>query len=117
MSICGLLLLASVVIPVTGMYESQTADMEADIAGNLASLIDDFSRSDMDVFTVSMSDILPSVSSYVEFGERVITLTTERGVYRSGTYVTITTNGCAFGYGDILRLSKDYGTVIAEKLS
>jgi hypothetical protein len=114
MSVCGLVLLAAVIAPVTGMYESKTARMEFDIPGNIASLIDDFHYSKMDALAITMSDILPNSSSYVELNGQKITVTTGRGTYIGGTSVPVTADG-VFGYGDIVMLSKQNGTVVAEK--
>ena len=117
MSVCGLMLLAAVVGPVTGMYESKTVSMETDVSDSIGTLIDGFYYSKMETITVSMSDVLPSTSSYVEFDGYLITMTTERGVYKSGTNVAVITgNDGPFGYGDIMKLTKDGGAVIAEKL-
>jgi hypothetical protein len=118
MSICGLVLLAAVTVPVTGMYESRSADMESDVSEGIAMLIDDLYYSEMNVFTVPMGDILPDTSSYLEFKGRMVILTTGRGTYKSGTNVDILVpNGTVFGYGDILRLSKSDGILTAERLA
>jgi len=116
-SICGLMLLAAVIVPVMGIYESKTERMESDVSDNIAKVIDSFYYSEMNEFTVAMSDILPSSSSYLEFDGHIITLTTERGEYRSGTNATVISDGSPFIYGDILRLSKKDGGVVAEKLA
>ena len=118
MGICGLLLLAAVMVPVTGMYESRTVRMESDSSERIASLIDDFYYSKMEVFTISMGDVLPSTASYVEFDGHLVTLTTERGTYKSGTNIAVSVDdGTVFGHGDILRLSKNGDTVTAERLT
>ncbi|MCL2786462.1 MAG: hypothetical protein FWD81_04500 [Methanomassiliicoccaceae archaeon] len=117
MGICGLILLAAVVVPVTGMYESHTVSMESDIPDEIAYLIDDFYYSKMDTFTVPMSDILPNPSSYAEFDGYLVTMTTERGTYKGGTNVLMMTSDGVFGYGDILKLSRSSDTVIMEKLT
>jgi len=117
MGICGLILLAAVIAPVTGMYESHAVSMESDIPGNIAYLIDDFYHSEMDVFTVAMSDILPNVASYAEFDGHLVTVTTERGTYKGGTNVPMISSDNMFGYGDILKLSKHQGAVVMERLA
>jgi hypothetical protein len=118
MSLCGLILLAAVIVPVTGMYESQAAVKETDISDSLSSMVDDFYYSKMETFVVSMSEILPNASSYLELNGHLVTLTTERGVYRSGTNVPmIVEKNTLFGYGDILRLSRADGAVMAERLT
>ena len=116
LSVCGLLLLASVIVPVTGMYDRQAAGMESNVPDDIASLVTAFYHSEMEELTVPMSDILPSASSYVEMNGHVITLTTERGTYKSGTGVHVTTDdGNVFTYHDVIRLSKGEGIVIAER--
>jgi hypothetical protein len=118
LSICGLVLLAAVIVPVMGMYESHTSEMESDVSDDIASLIDEFHYSKMEVFTVAMSDILPNTLSYIEFNGHMIILTTERGVYKSGmNAMVIVKDENVFGHGDILRLTKVNGAVIAEKLA
>ena len=112
MSVCGLLLLASVIVPVTGMYDRQAGGMESGISDDMASLIDTFYYSEMEEMTISMSDILPNSSSYAEIDGNLISLTTERGTYKSGTVVAIVTeNGDVFRYYDIINLSKGDGVV------
>ena len=115
MSLCGFMLLAAVIVPVTGMYESDTVGMESRIPESVASLINDFYFSKIDSLTVPMSDILPDAASYIGFGENMITLTTERGIYMTGTNVPTVSDG-VFGYGDILRLSRSGGSVVAERV-
>ena len=115
MSVCGLILLASVTVPVMGIYESQASGMESDIPEGIAELIDNFYRSEMDVFIVPMSDIIPNSLSYVEFEGHLITLTTERGVHKSGTGVMMISDQ-VFGYGDILKMEKGEGFVTMERL-
>jgi hypothetical protein len=118
MSICGLVLLAAVIVPVTGMYESQTVSMESDTSDSVSEMIDDFYYSKMETFVVSMTEILPSASSYLEFNGYLVTLTTERGVYKSGTNIPVIAEAnTAFGYGDILKLSRTDGAVTAERLT
>jgi len=118
MSVCGLLLLAAVIAPVTGMYESRAAGMESHSADKIAMLIDNFYYSEAETFTVPVSDIVPSTMSYVEFDGYLVTMTTERGVYKSGTNVTVVTGTDGpFGYGNILRLTKNGNAVIAERLA
>ena len=117
MGICGLFLLAAVVGPVTGMYESDTVKMESNIPDSIAMLIDDYYYSDMDTLTVSVSDILPDALSYVRFDGHMVTVTTERGTYKGGTNVPVISEGQTFGYGDIIKLSRIPGAVEAEKLA
>ena len=117
LSVCGLVLLAAVIVPVTGMYESDAAGMESRVPDNIAELIDDFYHSKMEVLTISMSDILPNSSSYAEFGEYMITLTTARGVYKSGTNVPMISEEDAYGYHDMMRMSKGDGLVILKKIA
>ncbi|MCL2607294.1 MAG: hypothetical protein FWD92_01880 [Methanomassiliicoccaceae archaeon] len=116
MGVCGLILLAAVVVPVTGMYEKQIANMESDASYDIASLIDCFYYSEMECMTINMSDILP-VQSYIEIRDRRLTLTTENGEYRSWTRVTMISEEDTFGYGDIVRISKCADAVIFERLA
>jgi hypothetical protein len=116
MGVCGLMLLAAVVAPVTGMYESHTAKMESDVSDDIAKLIDSFYYSEMDEIVIAMNDILPNVMSYAEFSGYLVTLTTDRGVYKSGTNVPVISEG-TFGYSDMVRLYKSGGTVTAERLT
>ena len=115
MSVCGLILLSAVLIPAMGMYDSQARNMESDVSGGIADLIDNFHRSEMDVFIIPAGDILPGTSSYVEIKGQMITLTTDHGVYRSGTYANVVSNSI-FGYGDMIKMSKYDGIVMIEKI-
>ena len=117
MGVCGLFLLAAVVGPVTGMYESNTMKMESNIPGSIAVLIDDYYYSDMDTLTLSVTDILPNASSCVRFDGHMVTVTTERGTYKGGTNVPVVSGEQTFGYGDIIKLSRLPGAVTAEKLA
>ena len=118
MSICGLVLLAAIIAPVTGMYESKAVNMESEISDNIASLVDEFYYSKMETFTVSVSDLLPDIRSYIELKGHLVIFTTERGVYKSGTNVPMVTDGDGlFRHGDILRMSKNDGKVIIERLA
>jgi len=114
LSVCGLLLLAAVIVPVTGMYESHTVNMESDVPDDIARFVDGFWYSEMDDITVPMNEILPNISSHIEFKDHMIILTTDRGTYKSGTKVPVISEDI-FGYGDMLRLSKNEGIVTAER--
>ena len=116
MGICGLILLTAVIVPVTGMYESNASAMESCIPDNISLMIDDFYYSEMEFFTIPMCDILPNSLSYAEFDGHIVILTTERGVYKGGTNVLMLSDHL-FGYGDILRMSRLPGTVVMEKLA
>ena len=116
MSVCGLVLLAAVIVPVTGIYESKTVRMESDAADGIADLINGFWYSETETLTVPMSGILPGTGSFIEFGGHIITLTTERGVYKGGTNAFVVSDGIVFGYGDIMMLTKGDGIVTAERL-
>jgi len=115
LSVCGLLLLAAVIVPVTGMYESDAAGRESDVSDDIAKLIDNFYYSEMNEAVIPMNDILPNIFSYAEFDGRLVTLTTDRGVYKSGTKVFVISDG-TLGYNDIIRLTKNADAVTAERL-
>jgi len=115
MSVCGLILLSAVLVPATGMYDSQARNMESDVSDSIAKLIDEFHRSELDTFIIPARDILPSSSSYFEIKDQMITLTTDRGIHRSGTYAEVSSD-LVFGYGDMIKMSKDNGAVIIEKM-
>jgi hypothetical protein len=117
MSICGLILLAAVIVPVISMYDSQTANMESDVSDSISRMIDDFYYSKMETVIIPMNDILPNASSYLEFKGYLVTLTTERGIYKSGTNIPVIAPDIIFGYGDILKLSKTDGMVTAKRLA
>ena len=113
LSLCGFMLLAAVIVPVTGMYESDAVGMESLIPEDMASLIGDFHYSEMDILIIPMSDILPDTASYAEFGEYTITITTGRGSYSYESNIRMISYG-AFGHGDVIMLSKLNGAVTAE---
>ncbi|MCL2143579.1 MAG: hypothetical protein FWH44_04910 [Methanomassiliicoccaceae archaeon] len=117
MSVCGLVLLAAVIVPVTGMYESKTVSTESNVSEDIGKLVDGFYYSEMELFIVPMSDILPDTSSYIEFDGHVIIMTTARGIYKSGTNALIISDGTPFRYGDAVRFTKSDGTITAERLS
>jgi len=115
MSVCGLILLSAILVPVTGMYDSQARNMESNVSDGIADLIDGFRRSEIDTFVIPASDILPGTSSYVEINGQMITLTTDRGVHMSATRSDVISN-CVFVYGDVIKMSKSEGKVIIEKV-
>jgi len=115
MSVCGLILLSAILIPVTGMYDSQARNMESDVSESIARLIDDFHRSELETFVIPASDILPGTSSYVEINGQMITLTTDRGVHRSAAYSEVISSG-VFRYDDIIRMSNIGEAVMIEKM-
>jgi len=115
LSVCGLLLLTAVIVPVTGMYESGAVDRESDVSDDLAKLIDNFYYSEMSEAVIPMNDILPNISSYAEFNGHLVTLTTDRGIYKSGTKVFVISDG-VLGYNDVIRLTKNGDAVAAERL-
>jgi hypothetical protein len=110
------MLLASVIVPVTGMYESRAADMESDVSDNIAKLIDRFYCSEADEFIISVNDILPGRTSCIEFRGHMIILTTARGTYRSGMNIAVISD-LAFGYGDIVKFTRSDDSIVAERLS
>jgi len=117
MSVCGLILLASVIAPVTGMYDARMANMESDASDNIALMIDSFYYSEMEVLTINMNDILPDAYSYIELGDRHLTLVTEKGRHKSRTNVVMISDEITLSCGDIIRMSKNADAVIFEKLA
>jgi len=115
LSVCGLLLLTAVIVPVTGMYESDAVDRESDVSDDIAKLIDNFYYSEMNEAVILMNDILPNIFSYAEFNGHLVTLTTDRGVYKSGTRAFVISDG-TLGFNDVIRLTKNGDTVTAERL-
>ncbi|MFA6710107.1 MAG: hypothetical protein WCR83_02130 [Candidatus Methanomethylophilaceae archaeon] len=112
LTICGLLLLAAVIPPVTGVFEDREDCELQGQSDNIADLFDSFYVSEVDTMTLCMNDILPSCDSTIVLDGNILTLKSGEREYRSTIRHGIV-NKASFGSDDIVICKKtDEGIVL-----
>ena len=79
--ICGMIMLAAITIPVSGMYDDMKDEDMRTMADNIAGTIDSFWDSDADVMFLRGWEIMPS---------------SDCSVVLDGNHLTLVKNGCEY---------------------
>lgn len=112
MMVCGIILLATVIVPVSGAYESMEHDNTVEAADAIAEAIDSFWDSEADTMFLRGCDILPSPSYGLVIDGHYVTLTNGDDSYVSliqheAKYFTI-------GYEDNISVERSNNILIME---
>ncbi|MGI6472434.1 MAG: hypothetical protein ACOX1N_05165 [Candidatus Methanomethylophilaceae archaeon] len=107
--ICGIALLASVGIPLTGMYSSNEDVLMSENADRIAWMLDSLHGYDADEFTIRGWDVLPgSDCGLIAEGHEVI-LKNSKGEYVSHT---LNVSRLTLGYNEEIRLKVVDGVLV-----
>ena len=105
MGLAGILLLASLVSPVTAMLEDRDDNEYQEQTDNIASTVDSFFDSEVDKMTVTMKDLLPD-GSELKFRGNVIILTEGEKEFISQSSHSIEGDKDGYGHNDVVSLTK-----------
>jgi hypothetical protein len=81
--ICGVALLAAVIVPLQSYYDGNYDKSMEDAADSLTFILDGFWASEADTLTIRGWEILPSSDSYVEIEGHSLTIHLKDKSYRS----------------------------------
>lgn len=81
--VCGVILLGSVCIPLSGMYSSNEDVLMTESTDSIAAMIDSFYESEADVMIVRGWDILPSNDCYLSVDGNIVIIKNSNNEYRS----------------------------------
>lgn len=112
LAICGILLLAAVIPPVTDIFENREDCELQEQSDSIADLFDSFYVSEVDTMTLCMNEILPSCDSTIVFDGNILTLRSGEKEYRSAVRYGIV-DKVSFGSDDIVICKKtDEGIIL-----
>jgi len=91
MGVCGLIVLATVMLPVTGMFEdSSDADIQS-LTNDTGRMLETFERSGADAMTISLRDILPNHSCSMRMERGMMIIAENEKEYRTSAPWTVET--------------------------
>ncbi len=111
MGFAGILLLASLVSPVTAVLEDRDNSEYQEQIDNIASTVDSFYNSEVEKMTVTMKDLLPN-GSELRFRGNVIILTDGDREFISQTSHSIECDKDGYSHNDVVSLTKMNNTVV-----
>ena len=104
LTICGLVLLAAVSVPVIFMYDGSVDGRMQSLADDTAGLMDRFDRSSADVMTLSMREILPDAGFTMTVDGHLLMLDKDGKRYIAATAADLGSG--TFAYGDIVEIRR-----------
>ena len=114
MGVCGLIVLAAIIFPVTGMFEdSSDADIQS-LTNDTGRMLETFERSGADAVTISLKDILPNHSCSMRMEKGMIIITEKETEYR--TSVPWKTETERYQYEDVIEIRKTSDGVTVRRL-
>ncbi len=107
--ICGAALLAAVISPVSAIYEDDASEDMLKTADGISSVLDSFWYSEVNDITLRLGEFLPSPEATVSIDGHNLSL-----FYKDKEYKSLISAECCpldFGYGDILKFTRDDGKI------
>jgi hypothetical protein len=117
LGMCGLILLATVISPVTSIYDDREDAKMQDLSESIAAMIDAFYDSEADSMAMSVNEILPSSSSSMRFDGHLVCVTDGDAEHRSSSKRNIVSDKDCYNASDIIKLTRSEGGVIVETIS
>ena len=115
LAICGVVMLAAVVPPVTSLFDSEeSADMQYQTE-NICRMLDTFHDSAADDMMLSMNTILPQSSS-LKIEDRTITMIDEDNEYRSYTEYPVIADKNIYTKNDCVSITKCDDSIVITTL-
>ena len=115
MVMCGAILLAAVIPPVTSVYdEGETAVMQ-DQSETLCRMLDSFHDSEAEEMTICLQTVLPLNSSVMMEGY-FVTVIENDNQYRYNTEYILESDNGAYTSNDYVRITKNGDSLIVESL-
>ena len=113
--ICGAVLLAAVIPPVTSVYDDgESAEMQEQ-SETLCRMLDSFHGSEADEMTLCLDTVLPQNSSVVLDGF-LVTIVDGEDRYRYFTDYTLKSDKSAYTSNDYIKVTKNGDSLIVESL-
>ena len=114
LGVCGLIVLAAVMFPVTGMFEdSSDADVQS-LTNDSGRMLETFGRSGADVITISLKDILPNHSCSMRMEKGMLIITENEKEYRTSIPWKVETE--RYHYEDVVEIRKTSDGVAVRRL-
>ena len=104
LAVCGVALLASVLVPLQSFYDDRYDHSMEDSADKLSFILDEFWASEADTLTIRGWEILPSSDSFVEIDGHDLTVHVKNKTYRS--LISKSLERITIGHGDEVTISK-----------
>jgi len=104
MSVCGLVVLAAVMFPVMGMFESSSDIDIQRLTDDTGRMLGTFERSGADVMTMSMKDFLPDHSCSMRMENGMMIITENGKEYRTSIPWNVWTE--RYSYEDVIEIRK-----------
>jgi len=102
--VCGVAILASVMMPLQSFYDERYDRSMEDAADRVSFILDEFWASEADAMTIRGWDILPSSDCFVEIEGHSLTVHMKDRSYRS--LMPLSMDRIVFGHGDMVTLTK-----------
>ena len=114
MSVCGLVILAAVMVPVAGMFQdSSDADVQS-LTNDTGKMLKTFERSGADVMTLSLRDILPDHSYSLRMNSGMLMMAKNGKEYRTSIPWNVET--ASYQYEDVIEIRKTSDGVSVRSL-
>ena len=115
MVMCGVILLAAVIPPVTSVFDGgESADMQ-DQSETLCRMLDSFHESEADEMTICLQTVLPQNSSVMMDGY-FVTMIDGENQYRYNTEYILESDSDVYTSNDYIRITKNGDSLIVESL-
>jgi len=112
--VCGVAILASVMVPIQSFYGERYDSSMEDAADRLSFILDEFWASEADTMTIRGWEILPSSDSFVEIEGHSLTVHFKERSYRS--LVQVSMERVVIGQKDVITLIKPVPPVEEDDL-
>ena len=115
MVMCGAIILAAVLSPVTSVYDDGESAVMQDQSESLCRMLDSFHDSEAEEMTICLQTVLPQNSS-VMMGGYFITIIDNDNQYRYNTEYTLESDRDVYTSNDYVRITKNDDSLIVESL-
>ena len=115
MVMCGALLLAAVIPPVTSVYDGGESAVMQNQSETLCRMLDSFHDSEAEEMTIYLQTVLPRNSS-VMMGGYFVTIIDNDNRYRHNTEYTLESDRDVYTSNDYVRITKNNDSLIVESL-
>jgi len=102
--VCGVAILASVMVPLQSVYSEKYDHSMEDAADRISFVLDEFWASEADTLTIRGWEILPSSDCFIEIEGHDLTVHMKDSSYRS--IMPVSMERIVIGHGDVVTLTK-----------
>ena len=113
--VCGVMLLAAVIPPVTSVFDDGQSDGMQQQSETLCRMLDSFHESEAEEMTICLNTILPQNSSVMKDGY-FVTIVSDENQYRYNTEYTLESEREVYTSNDYLRITKNSDSLIVNVL-